>query len=171
VRFDRFSPYFVQAAEYELDLRPADYFRYIYPLEEDELYDLVYYFRDARLGAPYAVAAAKWLDPLREAVAGWRASWREPTAPRLSFLEPGIVHDTRTGKPSTHRVGELGLELLGLLELPRKLGHLEKRVEGVSADELKREVARLEELGLVFREGEQLLSLIAPPERSLSAAA
>src|SRR5678815_3638378 len=60
VRFDRYSPYFVKAAEYQLDLRPLDYYRMTYPFDEGALSRLAYYFTDVNYGAPYIAVVVKW---------------------------------------------------------------------------------------------------------------
>jgi len=44
VRFDRYSPYFVKAGEYGLDLHPLDYYPMIYPFPQDAIDNLAYYF-------------------------------------------------------------------------------------------------------------------------------
>ena len=51
VRFDRYSPYFVQAAHYGLDLHPIDYYELIYPFDEEVLSNLAYYFSDRNLNS------------------------------------------------------------------------------------------------------------------------
>lgn len=46
VRYDRFSPYFCEAEQYQLHLRPHWAYAYAYPLGEAQLSRLAYYFED-----------------------------------------------------------------------------------------------------------------------------
>ncbi|HZM01188.1 MAG TPA: RiPP maturation radical SAM C-methyltransferase, partial [Planctomycetota bacterium] len=110
VRFDRYSPYFVKAQEYGLDLRPLDYYRMTYPFDEASLSRLAYYFTDINYGAPYIEAVVQWLGRIREKTSAWLGRWSGgdfATAPRLYLArrEGGaVVHDSRSGRVVEHAV-------------------------------------------------------------------
>lgn len=48
VRFDRFSPYHVNPQKYGLELQPLPPYAQVYPLSQDQLGELAYYFGDPR---------------------------------------------------------------------------------------------------------------------------
>jgi hypothetical protein len=165
VAFQRFSPYFTQAKEYGLDLRPAEYYHFIYPFPEEVLSRLGYYFVDDNRSAPYAQVTARWVQALRDAVADWRRRWEgDAGAPRaeLYFTGDGGVYDTRSGDRVTHRLDALQLEVLESLEIPRKSGRLANRLDDFANSDVEAAIESLEALDLVFREGEQVMSLVLP---------
>jgi ribosomal peptide maturation radical SAM protein 1 len=194
VRFDRFSPYFVQAAHHGLDLQPLDYYRFLYPFDDAALAGLAYYFADRNVTAPYFQAMAQWIGRLRQAHAAWSGRWAsEP--PLVCFERPGAttVLDTRSGAPLRHEVGDAGRALLTALDEPTTLADLPARLAGGLPFDLAPALAALRARDLIFEEGHRLVSLVflqppapggsgeralaeiaeameAAPERSLAAA-
>lgn len=170
VRFDRYSPYFVKAQEYGLDLVPVDYYELIYPFGKDSLKNMAYYFTDRNFGADYIKSATKWLGQLRAKVGQWQAIWNQNGngQPKLFFKENGsstVVHDSRNGKAVEYDVGQVGREVLAYLdEKPKELGDLAKKMSHVSGFDPVRELAVLQAKGLVFQEGERYLNLVLPKE-------
>jgi ribosomal peptide maturation radical SAM protein 1 len=164
VRFDRYSPYFVQAKAYQLDLHPAEYYEMIYPLGAEAVTNLAYHFADRAEGAPYVLHASKWISKLRKAIAQWRSGWHENgAAPRLFFKHNGeadIVHDTRSGRLVEHAVGPVGRRVLDHLATPKRLSDLAAAWDGAPGIDPAREVSALQERGLLFQEGERYLSLV-----------
>lgn len=168
VRFDRFSPYFVQAEKYGLDLRPLDYYSYIYPFDDQSLGNLAYYFDDVNVQAPYRIKTSKWIDQLRKRVDYWKARWEthsQQPQPQL-YLKPEstIVHDSRSPKTIQHQVGPVGKRVLECLAAPKKLKDLASALSDVAGFDAEREVALLQYRGLVFQEGERFISLVLPEE-------
>ena len=170
VRFDRYSPYFVKAEEYGLDLVPVDYYELIYPFSKESLKNMAYYFTDRNFGADYIKWATKWIGELRAKVSQWQAIWNQNgnSQPQLFFKENGqsnVVHDSRNGKTSEYDVGELGREVLAYLDdKPKELADLAKKMSHISGFDPAREVAALQAKGLVFQEGERYLNLVLPKE-------
>jgi ribosomal peptide maturation radical SAM protein 1 len=163
VRFDRFSPYYVEAESYGLELHPLDWYELTYPFPARALDDLAYYFSDLNYAAPYAVNAARMLGKLREKVDRWRALWSGGARPELRLAERGgdaYVLDSRSGAPVEHALGRGSRRLLDALATARKIPGLEKELEGV---DVEAELAKLTELGLVFHEGERYQSLLVRP--------
>jgi len=168
VRFDRFSPYYVEAASYGLDLQPLDWYELTYPFPRESLPQLAYYFSDQNYTAPYAMNAARMVGRLREKVERWKALWNGGARPELRLVERGgeaFVFDSRAGAPAEHPVGEPGRLLLEALATPKKPANLARELGGV---EVEAELARLAERGLVFHEGERYMSLVVPPPRPIS---
>jgi ribosomal peptide maturation radical SAM protein 1 len=166
VRFDRYSPYYVQAKEYELDLHPLHYYQFIYPFPKETLARMAYYFQDFNANAPYMQMMVKWIDKLKEQVKIWLGRWHgwdEGLPPRLYFKDgsPNVVYDSRSGQAVEHEVGDMGRRVLdqiaqqqsGLVKLTAKLGHL----EGFNA---ANEIDRLQQKGLVFQDGRGYISLV-----------
>ena len=163
VRFDRYSPYFTQTEKYGLDLAPFDFYRYVYPFEQESLARLAYYFVDRNPAPPYAVALAKWIMRLRRAVDAWTAAWAGGTPPslHLASADGSRVHDSRGGAAMTHDLGARGAKLLAALADPTMRAELPKLVDLAPA-EIEAELARLRALGLLLEDGERLVSLVLP---------
>jgi len=163
VRFDRFSPYHTQAQNYGLDLSPMDFYSFIYPFSEADLKNFAYYFSDRNLQAPYFITVTDWLDKLRVVVNQWVARWKDPKQlpPRLYFKTgSGIIYDSRSGSVIEHDLGEAGKEILDYLSKPAWIGGLDGIFSAKYGDEASNHIAMLQEKGLVFREGDRLLSLV-----------
>jgi magnesium-protoporphyrin IX monomethyl ester (oxidative) cyclase len=162
VRFDRYSPYFVRAEQYGLDLRHLDYYRLTYPFDEAALSRLAYYFTDVNYGAPYIQEMLRYLGRIRAQTAAWLQEWnggRFESAPRLYLKRDGsggIVHDSRTGAVVEYPVDARQVRLLELLELPRTTDSLRRQ----AGPDLEADLAFLDGSGLLWSEGERLLSLV-----------
>ena len=176
VRFDRYSPYHVQAQSYGLDLSPMDFYFLIYPFSEADLKDFAYYFSDRNLQAEYFVTMTEWIHKLRGVVGQWKARWADPKQslpPRLYFKSDSeIIYDSRTGSVIEHNVGKIGKTLLERLSKPAWIEDLNSTFYAEYGDEVSHSLALLEKKKLVFREGDRLLSLVlngkAPVERAKS---
>lgn len=166
VRFDRYSPYYVQAKEYNLDLHPLHYYQFIYPFPKETLARMAYYFQDFNANAPYMQMMVKWIDKLKEQVKNWLTRWHrwdEGLEPRLYFKEGSrnVVYDSRSGQAVEHDVSDMGRRVLdqiaqeqsGLVKLTAKLGHL----EGFNAAS---EIDLLQQKGLVFNDARGYISLV-----------
>jgi hypothetical protein len=169
VRFDRFSPYFVQAKEYGLDLRPLDYYSLIYPFDDESLSNLAYYFDDRNVRAPYRIKMTRWIDHMQRPIEYWKMRWSSEDGktprPGLHFNgKPNHVYDSRGDQVIEHDVGEVGRRLLDYLAQPRRQKDVAGALGDVGAREVEEHMRRLEELGLVFEEGDRVLSLVLPKE-------
>ena len=113
-RFDCYSPYFLKADEYGLDLHPYDYYELIFPFSQEAMKNLACYFMDHNSTADYFVATAKRVYKISEKVQMRRSHWNRENGsipPRLFFQENGradFVYDSRTGEVVEHEVGEVG---------------------------------------------------------------
>jgi ribosomal peptide maturation radical SAM protein 1 len=168
VRFDRFSPYYTEAAEYGLDLHPLDWYALTYPYPPEVLRELAYYFSDHNYAAPYAVNAARMVGRLRETVDRWKQLWAAGTPPELRVDERGgvaWVHDSRSGTPGEYALSESAKQVLDAFATAKKPANVARELPGVDVDA---EVAGLMERGLLFHENERYMSLIIPPPRPVS---
>jgi magnesium-protoporphyrin IX monomethyl ester (oxidative) cyclase len=163
VRPDRYSPYQVRATEFGMDLHPADFYELVYPFKKGSLEQLAYFFRDHNFQAEYFTVMVEWFDRVRDTVESWRRRWNgelHALPPLLFFTaDADVVFDSRSGIALEHRLGDGGLRLLKHLSRPRALSELALELV-MDAAEVERELARLDDLGLVFREGDRAVSLV-----------
>ncbi|MBS2965971.1 RiPP maturation radical SAM C-methyltransferase [Actinocrinis puniceicyclus] len=160
VRFDRYSPYFNNAAEYGLELEPVDYYRLTYPFGPAALRELAYYFADQKASA-YAVSAATWLRPLGEALARWRERWQDGAErPVLRLERDGenwTVADSRSGQLRRHVLDRDDARLLLHLDRPVRIDNLPRELP--DHPDVSGSLERLRAEGLVFVEGERAMNL------------
>jgi ribosomal peptide maturation radical SAM protein 1 len=163
VRFDRFSPYFTKAKQYELDLRPLDYYRLTYPFGEGALTNLAYYFSDANIGAKYFVTMAQWIDKLQEQIQTWNVRWRSQNRPKLFFKENSdgpLIYDSRFSTPIEHRLSEVTNQILEFLNRPRRITDITARMSSITGVDIESEIALLKEKGLIFHEDGRYLNIV-----------
>lgn len=121
LRYQRYSPYHQRPERYGLELVPSAPFRHVYPLEQQELADLVYYFDDVSEGdvggqrSAQSVGGRPGLDAVIRARQSWLAAWRQ-TPPELTMRHDGdalLVEDTRQVSVARHqRIEGLPREIL-----------------------------------------------------------
>jgi hypothetical protein len=132
VRFDRYSPYFVKAKEYGLELRPHEFYSFVYPFSRESLDQMAYYFTDTNYSAQYLKDVAQWLGPLREKVKSWHTRWAG-TRPQLELRraqELMIIGDSRFGeRVAEFKISARNLLLLFMLETPRTPDDVSLRAE------------------------------------------
>ena len=166
VRFDRYSPYFMKAEEYKLDLHPLDYYSLIYPFEENDLENVAYFFADTNIDAEYAQTTFRWIGPVREQVTRWVEKWQQPslaTMPKLFFkeeLDGTIILDTRFGDAIEHDVGTVGRGLLKYMNKPKDLVDITRKFGHLTGFDAEREIGLLREKRLLFTETGRFLSLV-----------
>jgi magnesium-protoporphyrin IX monomethyl ester (oxidative) cyclase len=167
IRFDRYSPYFDHAVDYNLDLHFCDFYGMIYPFSEASLSNLAYYFVDRNFEAPYRVQLQKWIQSLQKSVECWKTAWRTDgrQRPRLEF-RPGcnqqIILDSRSGALIEHHVTENSARLLQRLNSPATCDRLLAEVELTAKFDVETEIEQLKNSGFVFQEGDRLLNLVMP---------
>ena len=171
VRFDRYSPYFMKAKEYQLNLQPLDYYELIYPFSKNDMKNLAYYFSDTNVGAKYALEMSRWIDRIRERTTQWTMLWfggggaTEP--PRLYFESNGgsnVVFDSRSGQVKRYKVEGHGKEVLERLNKPKRLAVLAGELGHLENIDVEKEVKALQQNGLLFQEGERFMNLVLPKE-------
>lgn len=86
VRYDRFSPYHVEPEKYGLQLRPLPPYAHVYPLSEEELARLAYYFGDSR--RPWSASHRRLARFCRD---WFRSYWTMPAL--LSIDDDGTTLD------------------------------------------------------------------------------
>jgi magnesium-protoporphyrin IX monomethyl ester (oxidative) cyclase len=168
IRFDRFSPYFDQAASFGLRLRPLDMYSYAYALSDEAIAGFAYYFADDNFGASYQADMATWIADMRTAVAKWmsRYSGADGGLPAelsmTSDMEIPAVYDSRSGKVQHVLLSPDANELLRLLQTPRRAGELNAALPHLSVARLSSALEFLRESQLLFEEGDRIISLVLP---------
>lgn len=166
VRFDRYSPYYVQAAAYNLDLHPMDFYDLTYPFGKESLDNLAYYFMDHNLTAEYFTTMARWIGRIKEQQKPWLERWRNPESlPALYFKKRGsetVVFDSRSDEVVEHEITDQGLQILQQIAItPSRPGMIAAKLNLPNFDP-HQELAALQEKGLVFEEHDRYLSLVLP---------
>ena len=166
VRFDRYSPYHVKAAEYGLELSPSEHYRMLYPFSEKSLQNMAYFFEDKTRDAPYAEAVYRWWGKMRQEVAKWRLRWdnrRKQTAPRLTVEEKDgefYVLDTRSLVTIEFPLTSQQVAVLEFLSTVRRVVDVVREF-GADAEV---DVMFLDDKGLLFTEEGRYLSLVMPSD-------
>ncbi|MEM7506487.1 MAG: RiPP maturation radical SAM C-methyltransferase [Pseudomonadota bacterium] len=128
IRFDRFSPYFNDAAEYGLNLVPYGGYETAYPLSSDQLKDQAYFFRHDGPAAPIPQrlqdGVAHWYDIFFD-TDGLRFPTVKPDAPYLMMLADrhgAEVTDTRPiAKTNSYRLDRLQAAICAACDSATKL--------------------------------------------------
>lgn len=183
IRFDRFSPYQARQEQFGLRLRPSWPYKYIYPLPEDELQKLVYFFeedgrapvkinpfRQQGRDAAFRSLGGPGRDALQERVHEWVRSYRSPEPPILKMTEEAsrtTIVDTRPIAPRrhvvleglAHRVHRICDRALTLSSIVNALS--EDGGPAVTAAEVTAQLQSLVDDKLVLRMGQRYLALAA----------
>jgi ribosomal peptide maturation radical SAM protein 1 len=166
VRFDRYSPYFNQAKEYGLDLRPLPFYELTYPFEGASLGNLAYYFGDQNYDSEYFRTVVEHITQLQQAVESWKQKWAAAEPPMLYAESLGggerIIRDTRAGAEESYGLSETAWQVLDALSKRKSISELAAGLGHAGEPELRGELRTLREKGLVFEEHELYLSLVLP---------
>jgi ribosomal peptide maturation radical SAM protein 1 len=166
IHFNRYSPYFVKAKEYGLDLHPLDYYEMVYPFPPAAVENIAYDFMDHNLGADYLQALGGWIDRLQEKLRYWQERWADDQVPpKLHLLEregESFVYDSRSGEADLYPISPAAKQLLRRLEEPVRLEILAHEMADVPQAGLDRDLAFLRDRGLLFEEGDKMMSLVLP---------
>jgi hypothetical protein len=84
---------------------------------------------------------------------------------RLYFKESEgqtVVYDSRSGQAVEHEISEAGLEVLRACNKANRIAQLQAQLGHLPNFDAVKEVAYLQERGLLFQEHERLLSLVLP---------
>lgn len=171
LRFDRYSPYFNEAARFDLELTPSELYAYVYPLSPGELADQAYFFeevgaQDHGRSLQHGGATERpGLDAVRDALRAWLTAWREGPIPILTMREEAgvlLVEDTRScATASTHRLVGVSKRLLeaGEATPPRSRLFSDLAREGLSENAMEEALAELVERRLVLEVDGRVLTL------------
>ena len=172
VRFDRYSPYFTKAQEYGLNLQPFDFYAFTYPFSNEAVANMAYYFVDTKFDAEYRIALSRWISKIKEKTQTWRLRYSGANSAlpaRLYFKESEgqtVVYDSRSGQAVEHKISDAGLQVLRACNKANRIAQLAAQLGHLDDFDPAKEVAYLQERGLLFQEHERLLSLVLPHDPS-----
>lgn len=170
IRYDRYSVYHSRPDQYGLDLVPNRSYALVYPLPQEALTGLAYFFEDTRDGSTRPANGSAGHRAVSQRIVEWQQAFRgdeEHPPARLTARDSDgrlIVHDTRpirAGETSTFD----GLEraILKACESARTPRSLEAslRAEGCrdSSERIDARVRRLKDLHLLLEWQGHILSL------------
>jgi ribosomal peptide maturation radical SAM protein 1 len=169
VSFERFSPYFFDRDKYGLELKPWSGYQFIFPERRVSLDKIAYVF-EGKLD--HAVDTEGYIQPVREAWNVWRTLWKEQRV--FCYYEKGVdyllINDNRPkaiNAPLIHRRLRLE-EPIATIYLYCDQYHsfqaickmFEDKFPGSAGrDTIQAWLCQLVAEGLMFREGDQYLSL------------
>ena len=163
VRFDRYSPYFMKAREYGLDLHPLDYYSLIYPFSADALNNLAYYFADVNIAAEYAQTVSQWIGKIRDKIDIWIDSWKsDDDHPVLLLYKDGdqnMIRDSRSGELQEYPISAVSARILDLLAETKRMGDVVNEFTNGARIDAAKEIEILREKGLLFEEENRFMSL------------
>jgi len=174
VHFFRNSALVRHPEKYGLKLRPLETSELVYPFNEEVRTNLMFWFEDHGSGE-YAKCRDTYWEPVNRVLSKWQRRWYmghvgsemktswNITIPMLVFKPKEdriVVHDSRSGKVLEHEIGDRGVEVLRILAKPCSLEELGRALRSVSAEEVRQEVAALQQLGLLFEDEGRFLSLV-----------
>jgi len=163
LRFDRFSEYHKNQEKYNLDLRPYDYYEFIYPFDRQSLSNIAYFFVDYS-DNEYKNNLIKWEDKLRMIVDKWNRIWndhKKSNIPKVSYVTNNKVLDTRSGQEVFYDLDEVSMLLLSFLKVPNKKDEVFKCIDSYSNELIEESWCQLKRKGLIFHEeNQQAVSLV-----------
>ncbi len=152
IRYARFSPYFKNSEKYGLLLEPLKSYQYIYPLEQQELFNIAYFFDQVSdkncevfsLQNPLNYQL-KGHQALQTQLSQWMQFWTSGSVPLLYMSEQGekiVIIDTRQVATSfTHQLTGLSATVYRLCAEPvtkiRLISKLNKLAEKITESDLE----------------------------------
>lgn len=168
ISFDRFSLYFDHPEKYGLELRPHEFYQYVFPFPSEAVRNIAYHFIDARADHD---RLNNWLDRLNESVGRWRARrvGADGLVPaRLELKSAGnkwVLLDSRDGREREFSVDAGTARLLAFLDQPRRLCDLHRRFGEKTAE---KQLSVLREMNALFEENGRALSLAISSDEGIA---
>jgi magnesium-protoporphyrin IX monomethyl ester (oxidative) cyclase len=170
IRFDRFSPYHQRPDAYGLELEPLPAYGWVYPVGNEVLKDLAYFFR-AVGGFPPRVAETTLIA--RDVTTRWRTEFKSPKRTVLVIEsddgETMRIKDTRGCAASgVHELRGPLAALLRAMETPTTWPGIVARLQdagwkSIDEDSLIDMVDDLRARHLIWRSSTQYVALATPP--------
>jgi ribosomal peptide maturation radical SAM protein 1 len=158
VRYDRYSPYQSQPEKYGVKMRPSRFYPFVYPLDDEEIEELAYFFEDAPGSA--RGASGPGVELMRQSVIDWADSYLK--GPAILSMEPEddalVLVDTRpVAHQMVHRLEGAAKTLYLACEKARtKRGLYNLGIAPIEVDTL---LADLDRKALIYQENDRVLAL------------
>lgn len=167
MRIDRYSYYFDNAEQIGLEIQPDEFYKFIYPFEDDVVFNMAYYFVDTNENASYIQTMNKHMKNIEERFQSWRDRWYESAdipQPMLYIKKRGkpssIIFDSRSQEVKEYSIDEIHVQLLEQLSKPARINHIYSKFNDVPNSILEQALAFLKVKGLVFEENDRYISLV-----------
>jgi hypothetical protein len=180
IHFNRYSPYHMHPERWGLDLVPIDSYALVFPFPPEAIANIAYEFNDQNLQGDYLQALLRWIDPVQDKVRAWQRMWDEenpaPQPHLYMHTKSGEtwIYDSRFGDVREYPISPAVRRLLLHLEDTHRIASLAGDLASVEGLDLDRDLAFVQERGLLFEEDEKVLSLVLhskPPEMTYRASA
>lgn len=183
IRFDKFSPYQLNPAEWGLELTPLDSYSFLYPSYRESLNDIAYFFR--RSGQPYHPVPFSCPNMVSQnhpvyrdvydLFSKWKGLWSDyDCVPRLEYQlmdSTVVVYDSRGGISTSTILSDFEYFALTLLETKCPLSFIAKECMSFNPGTNDQDIVKTLEAfivrGWVVRSKKQYLSLILKRENCL----
>jgi len=157
VRFDRFSPYFSQSAQFGLrNRRTHAAYSYVYPFEEETLARIAYYFE-------YDFEGKQEIDEYARPVVDLITAWQKADGSAVldAHVSPGelLIVDTRFTKKKEYRLSGLERDLYLYCDESRSLGSITANFPETAPESLQKGLDLFLANRLMLQEGNSYLSL------------
>lgn len=169
VRFDRYSPYFVQASEYGLKLSPLDFYGLTYPFDAETIDQLAYYFADRNYDLPYIDATMSMIGEVTRVVNRWKQRYTGADGGRpavLHFAQDAgrmVIRDSRDEVARDIPVDDATVAVLEHLSTPRRESEVHEFMSAQRSSRSPRErLSALRDDRVLFVEGDRMMSLVLP---------
>lgn len=163
VGFVRNSCYFYNPDESGLNLQPESFYGFTFPFGPEALSNIALSFADLNADIE---KQKRWLIRLNQSVAFWRARWLNQDnklESRLCLLTDGkgtVIYDSRSGEAVEYPATDSTLEVLKILEKPRRISDISSALKDLSKHDIESEMHFLTSRGLVFEEDGRYISLV-----------
>jgi len=159
VDFVRFSHYFENPEDFNLDLKPRNFYEMTYPFDRQSVTDLAYNFVDRNADTAHIET---WLDRLNSATSQWSQRWHgsdEMPQARLCFASDELgyaVYDSRNGQEIETEINATEKLMLDALNRPSSKASLLENFGSITTKSLD----KFKKNGWLFEENGVSLSLI-----------
>lgn len=158
IGFQRYSEYFNQAERYGLNLRPADFYGYVYPFDERVLRQIGYTFVDDAYSEAFERRHGEIVRAVNLEIVNWMFKFREDI-PKLYLESEEVVFDSRYDEPVRRRISPLQRRLLAYLDEPRTLEMVAKELD-LPLAQAEQQLEIMQSWRFLFVEGARYLSIV-----------
>jgi magnesium-protoporphyrin IX monomethyl ester (oxidative) cyclase len=166
LRFDRYSVYWNEPGKYDLDIRPAGFYPYLYPYDTGFFGDFAYYFEDIDYSSRRYQLLTEYFPQLSPLVDNWKNRWKDlqknvvPGLYRVSRGSGVFIHDSREAPGKEYPVSPLQDDILKLAEEPLTEDSIKENFPRESPGNITAALAHLDDRQLFFKEKGKFLSLV-----------
>lgn len=167
VEFHRYSTYWMEKEKYQhLELSPFSTYEYIYPYDKKFISDFAYYFEDVNYSSERMQLVLRYFPVLKTLVDQWKKRWDVQflkDLPKLyCYHKEGspCIYDSRQEQVREYQISHLEERILTHLHEPCCENSIKDHFPGENPESITQALTQLIDKRLVFKEREQLMSLV-----------